>query len=133
MIRPATFEPADLQSIERLLDYGVNHGRVLPRTPKEIEFLIGDGHLYLAECDGEIAGMVVLEVYSERLVEVRTLVVHPEYQSRRIGSLLVETCLAEARRLGAREVLAITDRVDFFERLGFRTCLDEQVPLFIKL
>lgn len=133
MIRPAKNTPEERSAIDRLLDYGVTHGRLLPRTPQDIERLIGEEHLYVADLDGAIAGMAALEVYSERLTEVRSLVVLPEWHGMGIGSALVERCVEEARRLGVREVLAITDRIDLFTRVGFRTQLDDQVPLFIKL
>ena len=132
-IRPARNAPEEITAIGRLLDYGVTHGRLLPRTAQDIERLIAEEHLYVAECDGALAGMAALEVYSERLTEVRSVVVLPEWHGRGLGSRLIERCVEEARRLGVREVLAITDRIDLFHRVGFRPQLDDQVPLFIKL
>ncbi len=133
MIRVATQTPDDLVAIRNLLKYGVANGKVLPRTQDELDRLIAEGHLYVAESDGRVVGMAALEVYSPRLAEVRSVVVLPDYQRQGIGSVLVEQCLAEAKRLGVGEILAVTDRLEFFHKLGFRRCLDDQEPLFIKL
>jgi N-acetylglutamate synthase-like GNAT family acetyltransferase len=46
---------------------------------------------------------------------------------------LVKACLEEAKEKGVYEVLVVTDKVDFFHKLGFRKCLNDQFPMFIKL
>jgi len=40
---------------------------------------------------------------------------------------------AKKEDLDIYEVLSITDKVDFFEKFGFRNSLNNQIPLFLKL
>jgi amino-acid N-acetyltransferase len=50
---------------------------------------------------------------------VRSLAVREESQTLGLGSLLVQACVEEARRLGLKRVFALTMKPAFFEKLGF--------------
>lgn len=83
--------------------------------------------------NNQVVGCVSLEVYSPKLAEIRSLVVDPSYQRKGIGSLLVQACLTEAKKQGIFEILAITDKDQFFKGLGFRKSIEEKRPMFLKL
>ncbi len=83
--------------------------------------------------NNQAIGCVSLEVYSPKLAEIRSLAVNPQYQKRGAGSLLERTCLTKAKNLGIFEVLAITDKDQFFKGLAFRKSLEKKCPMFIKL
>lgn len=129
MIRKA--RKSDINNIIKLINYGVKSGKVLTRS--EANILQGINTFFVCIENNQVIGCVSLEIYSPKLAEIRSLVVDPHYQRKGVGSLLVEACLTEARNLGIFEVLAITDKDQFFRGLGFRKSLEEKQPMFIKL
>jgi amino-acid N-acetyltransferase len=122
---------SDILQIKKLIDWGAKNRHILPRTLKEIRKI--SKYFYVCEDNGEIIGCCSLEIYNKKLSEIRSLVIRPEYQNKGIGSKLIKACFKEAKRKKIYEVLAITDKVKFFEKLGFRKCLNNQYPMFIKL
>jgi amino-acid N-acetyltransferase len=126
-IRPATKN--DIQGIIDCIQPFVLEGKVLPRTLGELEDLIGN--YVVAECEGNIVGCAVLEIYSRKLAEVRSLVVMPQYQRFGLGKRLVDACLEKAKNEEILEVMAITSRASFFQSCGFDYTLPgEKVALF---
>lgn len=126
-IRLATRD--DIQGISDCIEPFVLEGKVLPRTLGELEELIGN--YVVAESDGAIVGCAVLEIYSRKLAEVRSLVVMPEYQRFGLGKRLVDACLEKAKAEEILEVMAITSRTSFFQSCGFDYTLPgEKVALF---
>ncbi|MCR4305835.1 MAG: GNAT family N-acetyltransferase [Candidatus Daviesbacteria bacterium] len=129
MIRKA--KKSDLCKILKLLKYGVISGKVLTRSKPDILLSINNFFVYVE--NNQVVGCVSLEVYSPKLAEIRSLVVDPSYQRKGIGSLLVQACLMEARKQRIFEILAITDKDQFFNGLGFRKSIEEKRPMFLKL
>ncbi len=85
---------------------------------------------FVAEEGGRILGCCALEVYSQRLAEVRSLAVLPEHQGKGIATALVARCLAEAEALRVHEVLTITGATALFEKHGFGAFNKEKFALF---
>jgi amino-acid N-acetyltransferase len=114
-LRPARAD--DVEPMRELIDRYAQEDRMLSRSR---DFLLE--HLrdfFVAEDDGEFLGCCALAVLTSDLAEVRSLAVHPDASGRGVGKALVESCLAEARRLGLRRVFALTLVPEFFERCGF--------------
>ena len=84
---------------------------------------------FIAEENGVIVGCCALEVYSQRLAEVRSLAVAKEHQGKGIGTALIERCLEEAGTKGVHEVLTITSVLPLFEKHGFGTFKGEKYAL----
>jgi amino-acid N-acetyltransferase len=84
---------------------------------------------FVAQESGTIIGCCALEVYSQRLAEVRSLAVLPEHQGKGIARQLVEKCLEEAKALNIYEVLAISGANSLFEKYGFGTFKNEKYAL----
>ncbi len=84
---------------------------------------------FVAEEDGAIVGCCALEIYSQRLAEVRSLAVATEHQGKGIATALVEACVERARERGVYEVLSITGTPAFFEKHGFGTFHNEKYAL----
>src|SRR5258708_33427353 len=122
-IRPARNE--DMASIRGLIRLFPGHlvQRNLPRAPS----------FFVASVGGKLVGCCALQVYSERLAEVRSLAVHPDFQDRGVASKLVESCTQRARERGIRELFAVTSQTAFFERLGFATFLREKTAMVFEL
>lgn len=128
MIRQAT--SADIQQIKQLIDWAAANGKVLAREEKELQEVI---HNFFVWVDGvTIVGCCSLEVYNKKLAEIRSLVVSAEYQNKGIGKALIEACMKKAHNLKIYEVLTITDKDVFFEKMGFSKCLNGQWALFVR-
>lgn len=89
-------------------------------------------HFWIMEEDGRIVACCALEIYNKKLAEVRSLVVAPKRQNNGLATLLLKRCLKEAKKKGIYEVLAVTDRLSLFKRLGFSEQLQGQRPLFLR-
>ena len=94
---------------------------LIARFPEQLmqEHLPEPVEFFVAEEEGHIVGCCALEVYSQRLAEVRSLAVIEEYRGQGIASQLVAACLTEARKRGIYEVLTITGTPPLFEKQGF--------------
>lgn len=109
LVRQATLE--DLPSIRKLLE-----SASLP-TPGVEEHL---RHFLVAEITGSVAGAIGLEVYGDTAL-LRSAVVSQKEQGKGIGGLLYLRNLEQARRLGVRRLILLTNTAEkYFERKGFR-------------
>lgn len=84
---------------------------------------------FVAEEGGAIVACCALEVYSQRLAEIRSLAVLPDSQGKGIASKLIDACVASAKEQGVYEILSITGTPAFFEKLGFGTFNKEKYAL----
>lgn len=116
-LRPAT--AGDAGGIHALVARYQSEGRLLPRPEAEIarhaeRFLVVED---LAT--GAVVACAELAPLSERVAEVRSLVVHEEARGLGFGRVLVETLAAEASMAGFRSLCAFTHEPGYFVRLGF--------------
>lgn len=127
MIRKAKSE--DVKAIYSLLLEGGSNGKVLKRSIRELKAVTKSFFVY--EENGKVVGCCSLEIYSQKLAEIRSLVVSTAYRNKGIGSALVKRCLDDAKRKGVYQVLSVTDKCDLFERFGFKTEVNEKQAMFI--
>lgn len=131
---PAVIRPCargDRDSVLRLIQPYVAQRKILQRTLGELEELLPSS--FVAEAAGRIVGFAVLEIYSKKLAEIRSLVVAAEYQGRGIGKRLVKACVERARAENVLEVMAITSEERFFLSCGFDYTLPgEKKALFVQ-
>ena len=128
MIRPATTK--DIPEIKKLIDWAAENHKVLSRDEDELHQVIHNFFVWIEE--DAIIGCCSLEIYNKKLAEVRSLVIRDLHQGKGIGRALVDACIHRAKEKGVYEVLTITDKDAFFEKLGFNKCLDDQWALFMK-
>lgn len=91
------------------------------------------GGFFVYEEDNSVIGCCSLEVYSQKLAEIRSLVVSSEFRRRGIGSALVKRCLYEGKRKKVYQVLSVTDKSNFFGRFGFNTKVNKKQAMFLHL
>jgi ribosomal protein S18 acetylase RimI-like enzyme len=85
-----------------------------------------DGRLLLAEHDGKIAGCAALHRLDATSGEMKRLYVRPAFRGLRLGRILAERILAEAKSIGFQRIRLDTvagvmdDAIALYRRLGFR-------------
>lgn len=124
LIRPAAI--TDVPQIHALMAHYASLGNLLPRTRNELYRHLRD--FFVAEIAGEIAACAALEIFTENLGEVRSLVVAEQHEKQGIGRMLVLRICEEARLLGLTRLMALTYVVPFFEKLGFKVVPKEALP-----
>ena len=119
-IRPA--RPGEMPVIRRLIGgyKSLLMQTDLPRIPS----------FFVAEIDGRLVGCCALQIYSQRLAEIRSLAVHPDWTHHGVGTRLVEACKQRAKERGVKQVMAVTSSPGFFEQLDFSTFKRERTALF---
>jgi N-acetylglutamate synthase-like GNAT family acetyltransferase len=85
---------------------------------------------WVAEADGKIVGSALLEVYSPKIAEIRSFVVHKDYRRQGFGRGLITAAVDEARGRNIREIMVVTSAREYFERLNFGAALNEKFALF---
>lgn len=112
MVRPATVQ--DVPAIYELLDIYARQGNLLPRSFNDLYRNVRD--FFVTELDGRIAACGALEIFTEELGEVRSLVVADDYKGRGLGQHLVQHIVAESRELGLQRLMALTYVPQFFSQ-----------------
>jgi amino-acid N-acetyltransferase len=117
----------DIPLMQALVAKEVKEGVILNRSEDEVATNIRS--YVLAKKDGKIVGYTALHIHSRRLAEIRSLVVDEDYRGQKIGQMMVEFTLQEAKELGVQEdVLVLTYLPEFFKKLGFMEIDKEVIP-----
>jgi amino-acid N-acetyltransferase len=128
-VRRATLR--DVPELSEFIKPFVAQGRLLHRTMMELEILVAN--CFVAVFQGKIVGCAALEIYSNKLAELRSLAVSSEVRRLGIGKKLVTACVDCAKKLEILEVMAITSSEEFFMACGFDFTLPgEKKALFIQ-
>ena len=72
------------------------------------------GRLYLAYCNGEVAGCIGLKNIDKKNCEMKRLYVKPQFRGKNIGKLLVQKIITEAKEIGYSHMLL--DTLPFLEK-----------------
>lgn len=124
VVRSATV--FDAGSIYALIENHAEKGNLLPRPMNEIYRSIRD--FFVVELEGSIVACGSLEIFTEILGEVRSLVVHEDHHGKGAGRLLVAELIKEAKHIGLLQLMALTYVPEFFHRFGFITVPKETFP-----
>ena len=124
MVRPA--EIHDVPEIHHLLEIYSAQGNLLPRTMNELYRHLRD--FFVVEVGGKLAACGALEIFTESLGEVRSLVVDDAFKGRGFGRMLVQRIADEARTIGLKRLMALTYVAPFFHKLGFATVPKDTLP-----
>ncbi len=129
MIRKATIK--DIKTIHGLLQEYGERGELLPRPLSVLYDHLRDFSVCLDSKNDRVVGCCALQFCWEDLAEIRSVAVRPEYQGRKIGSMLTDAVLSEAKSFGVKKVFLLTYRPGFFERFGFAKIDRSLLPLKI--
>ena len=116
----------DVPTLHELLELYAAKGNLLPRTFSELYRHLRD--FFVIEIDGKVVACGALEIFTEDLGEVRSLVVDETHERRGLGRLLVERIIDEARTIGLKRLMALTYVPTFFHKLDFQTVSMDTLP-----
>jgi amino-acid N-acetyltransferase len=129
MIRKAKIP--DVKIIHSLLSEYGSKGELLSRPLSELYDHVRDFFVYENPETGEVQGCGALQFCWEDLAEIRSLAVRQGCHGEGIGTLLVNTAIAEAVSFGIKELFTLTYRPDFFKPFGFTLIDRSDLPLKI--
>ena len=127
-----TFESGDQKAVSRLYGEGLLAGQIAPNdTGADIDnipeayFNEEHNHFWVAECDGNVLGMIGVACDEQHTAEIRRLRVEKDYQQTQIAERLVQTALAHCKHHGYLKIRLDTRFdpdavVDLFDRFGFQ-------------
>ena len=116
----------DANSMHRLISHFADKGEMLPRALSEIYDGIRD--YFVVRKGGRVIACAALQVTWADLAEIRSLAVDRQEQNQRIGSLLIEACLKDAKELEIPRVFCLVRKPAFFEKHGFRLIDKKELP-----
>ena len=121
-----------VQARELFLEYAQSLGFNLcfQGFDRELAGLPGDyappsGRLLLAEFEGQIAGCVALHRLDDNICEMKRLYLRPQFRGKRLGRVLAERIIAQARQIGYKRIRLDTvepvmkDAVAMYRKIGF--------------
>jgi len=126
MIHYSKARLSHVQQMQALVQPYVDDGTILMRSADEIATNIRS--YTLAFDDETLIGFSALHVHTVRLAEIRSLIVSEQYRDKGVGKELVAWGLEEGGKLGLEEVLVLTYKQAFFEKLGFYVIPKESLP-----
>lgn len=112
--------------MQTLVQPYVDDGTILMRSADEIATNIRS--YTLAFKDDVLIGFSALHIHTVELAEIRSLIVDENFRDKGVGKELVSMCLQEGEKLDLKEVLVLTYKQAFFEKLGFIEIPKESLP-----
>ena len=90
----------------------------------ESKYGLPEGRLYLDYCDEELAGCIGLRKIDNQNCEMKRLYVRPKFRGRKIGNLLVEKIIDDAKKIGYSHMLLDTlpflkSAIHMYKKYGF--------------
>jgi amino-acid N-acetyltransferase len=116
----------DAEQVHQLISNHFETGTLLPRSFPEICENIRD--FIVVEHRGEIVGCGALHLYGLHLAEIRSITVHPSFQGKGAGQVLVDALLKQAKKHKVTCVCLFTRIPEFFGRMGFSAVTREDIP-----
>ena len=117
---------SDAISMHQMISHFADKGEILPRALSEIYEDIRD--YFVVRERGRVIACAALHVTWVDLAEIRSLAVDEKEQKQRIGSLLAQACLEEAKELGIPRVFCLVRKPAFFEKHGFKLIDKMELP-----
>lgn len=122
--RKAVFD--DVEQIYHLVYKYADEGLMLARSRNTLYETLRD--MIVAEQDGKIVGVGGLHLIWDKLGEIRTMAVSPEFKKQGIGKKIVNELVIEGKNLGVETLFTLTYQPIFFNKLGFVEITKDQLP-----
>lgn len=117
---------SDIETMQQLVAPEVESGVILARSSDEIATNIRS---YVLAKDGdELVGFCALHIHTATLAEIRSLIVKESHRGQGVGKMMIEQCVINAKELGLKQLLSLTYKQLFFEKLGFVEIPKESIP-----
>ncbi|MFK5882088.1 MAG: N-acetyltransferase [Sulfurospirillum sp.] len=126
MVEYVTATLEDIENMQHLVAPEVQSGVILPRSDDEIATNIRS--YILAKKSGELFGFGALHFHTNKLGEIRSLIVSPKARGNGVGKTIVKELLKSAKVLKAEQIFTLTYKREFFEKLGFSEIPKEDLP-----
>lgn len=122
--RKPTFE--DIEAIFSLVNSYAEKGVMLARSRNALYETIRD--MLVAEENDEIIGVGGLHFMWDKMAEVRTMAVHPDYLKKGIGREIVNRLVEDGINYGVQQIFTLTYQPEFFSKLGFSELNKDKLP-----
>ena len=117
----------DIPQMQEMVQSEVKDGIILERNEDEVATNIRS--YVLAKENNKLLGYAALHIHSNRLAEIRSLIVADTHRGKSIGKQIVQFSLNEANSLNvSEEVLVLTYLPDFFKKMNFVEIAKESIP-----
>ena len=126
MIRYVSATLRDIKDMQLLVAPEVQSGVILARNDDEIATNIRS--YILAKQDDRLLGFGALHFHTQKLGEVRSLIVSPDARGKGAGKNIVGELIKSAKELKAEQIFTLTYKREFFEGLGFSEIPKEDLP-----
>ena len=117
----------DVRTIHHLINNYAKRRILLPRSLNYIYDNIRD-YFVCENSRHRVVACCALHIAWENLAEVKSLAVGKSYQGNDIGRRLLQACVDDAKRLGAKRVFALTYIPRFFVKSGFKRIRKSKLP-----
>lgn len=121
--RAATFD--DTEAMYKMLNDYAKEGLMLPRARNSIYENLRE--YIVAESEGQIVGIGALHFVWDRLGEIRSLAVVPQYKKHGIGKKIVEYLEQEGLDRGVNMFFTLTYQPIFFGKCGYEVTPKEDL------
>ncbi|MBU0951482.1 MAG: N-acetyltransferase [Elusimicrobia bacterium] len=116
----------DAPSMHKLINSYADKKLMLSKALSEIYDHLSD--FFVVEENKKIVGCCGLHVTWEDLAEIRSLAVDTKTKGKGYGVKLMKTCHKEAKKLGVKNVFALTLIPEFFKKLGYHEVSRDKLP-----
>lgn len=116
----------DVHAMHKLMNYFADRRELLPRSLSEIYENLQQ--FFVVTKGNEIVGTCALYITWDDLAEVKALAVASEHQGKGLGTKLLKTVIAEAKKLGVKTLFTLTIRESLFKKFGFKRATKSALP-----
>ncbi len=116
----------DVEDMRSLISPEVEMGIILDRSSDDIAQHIRS--YILAKEDDKTVGFGALHIHTQKLGEIRSLIVAPTYRGAGIGKSIVSDLVEEGKKLFLEQIFTLTYQKEFFLSMGFKEIPKESLP-----
>lgn len=121
----------DVPQIYKLVNKFAKKNLMLPRVLNEIYEKILE--FFIIKQNKKVIGCAAIHITwtgkdQDVLAEIRSLAIEENYQKKGLGTALVNKIEEEAKKLGVKQIFALTFVPEFFKKLGYKVIPRETLP-----